>query len=167
VLECGPETSIVEENVMAKRIQLVLNENVSKLGRVGDLVEVAPGYARNYLLPKGIAFNATPGVLKLAEKRRAEEAKRQAELKAEAEKQKAVIEKAGTVQIQQKAGEGDTLFGSVTATNIAEAVQQACGIEIDRRAISTPDIRKLGTYSVEIKLYTDVTAKLDIEVIAE
>jgi large subunit ribosomal protein L9 len=152
---------------MAKRIQLVLNENVSKLGRVGDLVEVAPGYARNYLLPKGIAFHATPGVLKLAEKRRAEEAKRQAELKAEAEKQKAAIEKVGSIQIQQKAGEGDTLFGSVTAANIAEAVQQAAGIEVDRREITTPDIRKLGTYTVELKLHTDVTAKLEVEVIAE
>jgi large subunit ribosomal protein L9 len=152
---------------MAKRIQLVLNENVSKLGRVGDLVEVAPGYARNYLLPKGIAFHATPGVLKLAEKRRAEEAKRQAELKAEAEKQKAAIEKVGSIQIQQKAGEGDTLFGSVTAANIAEAVQQAAGIEVDRREITTPDIRKLGTYTVELKLHTDVIAKLEVEVIAE
>jgi large subunit ribosomal protein L9 len=152
---------------MAKRIQLVLNENVSKLGRVGDLVEVAPGYARNYLLPKGMAFHATPGVLKLAEKRRAEEAKRQAELKAEAEKQKAAIEKVGTIQIQQKAGEGDTLFGSVTAANVAEAVQQASGIEVDRRNISTPDIRKLGTYTVELKLHTEVTAKIEVEVIAE
>jgi large subunit ribosomal protein L9 len=152
---------------MAKRIQLVLNENVSKLGRVGDLVEVAPGYARNYLLPKGMAFQATPGVLKLAEKRRAEEAKRQAELKAEAEKQKAAIEKVGTIQIQQKAGEGDTLFGSVTAANVAEAVQQASGIEVDRRNISTPDIRKLGTYTVELKLHTEVTAKIEVEVIAE
>lgn len=152
---------------MAKRIQLVLNENVSKLGRVGDLVEVAPGYARNYLLPKGMAFHATPGVLKLAEKRRAEEAKRQAELKAEAEKQKAVIEKVGTIQVQQKAGEGDTLFGSVTATNLAEAVQQATGLEVDRRNISTPDIRKLGTYSIELKLHTEVTAKIEVEVIAE
>jgi large subunit ribosomal protein L9 len=152
---------------MAKRIQLVLNENVSKLGRVGDLVEVAPGYARNYLLPKGMAFHATPGVLKLAEKRRAEEAQRQAELKAEAEKQKAAIEKVGTIQIQQKAGEGDTLFGSVTATNVAEAVQQASGIEVDRRNISTPDIRKLGTYTVELKLHTEVTAKIEVEVIAE
>jgi large subunit ribosomal protein L9 len=152
---------------MAKRIQLVLNENVSKLGRVGDLVEVAPGYARNYLLPKGMAFQATPGVLKLAEKRRAEEAKRQAEFKAEAEKQKAAIEKVGTIQIQQKAGEGDTLFGSVTAANVAEAVQQASGIEVDRRNISTPDIRKLGTYTVELKLHTEVTAKIEVEVIAE
>jgi large subunit ribosomal protein L9 len=152
---------------MAKRIQLVLNENVSKLGRVGDLVEVAPGYARNYLLPKGMAFHATPGVLKLAEKRRAEEAKRQAELKAEAETQKAAIEKVGTIQIQQKAGEGDTLFGSVTAANVAEAVQQASGIEVDRRNISTPDIRKLGTYTVELKLHTEVTAKIEVEVTAE
>jgi large subunit ribosomal protein L9 len=152
---------------MAKRVQLVLNQDIYKLGHMGQLVDVAPGYARNYLLPKGMAFKATPGVLKQFERRRAEELKRLAELKVQAEEQKAIIQKLDTLTIQQKAGEGDALFGSVTAANVAELIQAASGIEIDRRVLSVPEIRKLGTYTVEVKLHAEVTATVTVEVEAE
>jgi large subunit ribosomal protein L9 len=152
---------------MAKRVQLVLNQDIYKLGHMGQLVDVAPGYARNYLLPKGMAFKATPGVLKQFERRRAEELKRLAELKVQAEEQKAVIQKLDTLTIQQKAGEGDALFGSVTAANVADLIQAASGIEIDRRALTVPEIRKLGTYTVEVKLHSEVTATVTVEVEAE
>jgi large subunit ribosomal protein L9 len=152
---------------MAKRVQLVLNQDIYKLGHMGQLVDVAPGYARNYLLPKGMAFKATPGVLKQFERRRAEELKRLAELKVQAEEQKVVIQKLDTLTIQQKAGEGDALFGSVTAANVADLIQAASGIEIDRRALSVPEIRKLGTYTVELKLHAEVTATVTVEVEAE
>lgn len=152
---------------MSKRMQLVLSQDIYKLGHMGQLVEVAPGYARNYLLPKGMAFKATPGVLKQFERRRAEEVKRLAELKVQAEEQKAVIEKLGTLTIQQKAGEGDALFGSVTAANVADLIQEASGLEIDRRALTVPEIRKLGTYTAELKLHADVTATVTVEVEAE
>ena len=95
---------------MAKRVQLVLNQEVPKLGHLGDLVEVAPGYARNYLVPQGKAFKATPGVMKQMERRRAEEIKRLAELKKEAEAQKETLLKVGTLTIAQKAGEEDMLL---------------------------------------------------------
>jgi large subunit ribosomal protein L9 len=137
------------------------------LGHMGQLVDVAPGYARNYLLPKGMAFKATPGVLKQFERRRAEELKRLAELKVQAEEQKAVIQKLKTLTIQQKAGEGDALFGSVTAANVADLIQAASGIEIDRRVLSVPEIRKLGTYTIEVKLHAEVTATVTVEVEAE
>jgi large subunit ribosomal protein L9 len=152
---------------MAKRVQLVLNQDIYKLGHMGQLVDVAPGYARNYLLPKGMAFKATPGVLKQFERRRAEELKRLAELKVQAEEQKAVIQKLKTLTIQQKAGEGDALFGSVTAANVADLIQAASGIEIDRRVLSVPEIRKLGTYTIEVKLHAEVTATVTVEVEAE
>ncbi|HEY9827574.1 MAG TPA: 50S ribosomal protein L9 [Stenomitos sp.] len=152
---------------MAKRVQLVLNQDVFKLGYVGDLVEVAPGYARNYLLPKGLAFQATPGVLKQAERRRAEHLKRLAELKAQAEQQKAALLKMGTITIQQKAGEGDALFGSVTAADVTAAIQAASGIELDRRTLSVPDIRRLGTYTAEVKLHAEVVAEVTVEVVPE
>lgn len=152
---------------MAKRIQLVLNENVRKLGMNGDLVEVAPGYARNYLLPKGLAYQATPGVLKQAERRREEERKRQEALKQEALKQQAEIEKVGTFTIEQKAGEEDTLFGSVTSSDIAELIQSKTGVEVDRRTIDVQDIRKLGTYTASIKLHSDVSFDIKVEVVAE
>jgi large subunit ribosomal protein L9 len=152
---------------MAKRVQLVLNQDVLKLGRLGDVVEVAPGYARNYLVPQGMAFKATPGVLKQMERRRAEELKRLAELKKEAEAQKEKLVKVGTLTIAQKAGEGDALFGSVTAADIAAALQEASGIEVDRRALTAPEIRKLGTYTADLKLHPEVSVEVTVEVVAE
>ncbi len=152
---------------MAKRVQLVLNQDVAKLGHMGDLVEVAPGYARNFLMPQGLAFKATPGVLKQVERRRAEHLKRLAELKQQAEVQKEALLKLGTLTIQQKAGEGDTLFGSVTAADVAEAIQAASNMEIDRKTLSVPEIRKLGTYTVDVKLHSDVSATVTVEVVAE
>ena len=152
---------------MAKRVQLVLNENVRKLGSVGDLVEVAPGYARNFLLPKGLAYHATPGVLKLAERRREEERKRQEALRQEALKHKEAIEKVGTFSISQKAGEEDTLFGSVTSSDLADLINEKANVEVDRREITMPEIRKLGTYSASIKLHSDVSVDVTLEVVAD
>lgn len=152
---------------MAKRVQLVLNENVRKLGSVGDLVEVAPGYARNFLLPKGLAYHATPGVLKLAERRREEERKRQEALRQEALKHKEAIEKVGKFSIAQKAGEEDTLFGSVTSSDLADLINEKANVEVDRREITMPEIRKLGTYSASIKLHSDVSVDVTLEVVAD
>lgn len=151
---------------MAKRIQLVLNKDVSKLGRVGDLVEVAPGYARNYLLPQGIAVRTTPGILKQAERRREAEKQRLLELKKEADVQKATLEKATGLTIAKQAGEKDAIFGSVTNQEVAELIQSSTGIELDRRIITVPDIHSLGTYTVDIKLHPEVSAAVDIQVIA-
>jgi large subunit ribosomal protein L9 len=152
---------------MAKRVQLVLNQDILKLGRMGDLVEVAPGYARNFLLPHGMAFPATPGVLKQVERRRAEHLKQLAEQKKEAEKQQEKLTKVGTLTIAQKAGEGDALFGSVTAADVATALQTASGLEIDRRSLTVPEIRKLGTYTVDVKLHAEVSATVTVEVVPE
>jgi large subunit ribosomal protein L9 len=152
---------------MAKRVQLVLNQDVLKLGRMGDLVEVAPGYARNFLLPHGMAFPATPGVLKQFERRRAEHLKQLAEQKKEAEQQKEKLSKVGTLTIAQKAGEGDALFGSVTAADVATALQTASGLDIDRRSLTVPEIRKLGTYTVDVKLHAEVSATVNVEVVPE
>jgi large subunit ribosomal protein L9 len=152
--------------IMAKRIQLVLRENVKKLGGVGDLVEVAPGYARNYLLPRGLAVHVTPGILKQAERRREEERQRQLELKQTAETQQAALEKAGTFQIAKQVGENDAIFGTVTDREVAEVILTKLGQEIDRRGITVPDIHSLGTYKVEIKLHPEVTATVDIEVVS-
>ncbi len=151
---------------MAKRVQLVLNRDVSKLGRSGDLVEVAPGYARNYLIPQGIAVPTTPGILRQVERRRELERQRRLEEKQQAEGIKKIVEAAGTFTIAQQAGEKDALFGSVTNQDVATAIQQVTGQEIDRRTIELPEIRKLGTYKAEIKLHADVTAVVNVEVVA-
>jgi len=150
---------------MAKRIQLVLNQDVSKLGKAGDLVDVAPGYARNYLLPKGLAVHTTPGILKQVERRRELERQRLIELKKEADVIKAKLEKLSGLTIAKQVGEKDAIFGSVTDREVAELLQAAIGQEVDRRGITVPEVRKLGTYKVDIKLHPEVTATVDIEVV--
>jgi large subunit ribosomal protein L9 len=149
---------------MAKRIQLVLNQNIYKLGGLGDLVEVAPGYARNYLLPQGLAYLATPGVLKQAERRKEEERKRQLELKQAAEKVKQALEKVAAYTVTMPVGENDVLFGSVTAQDVADVILATAKQTVDRRDITIPEIRKLGTFKAEVKLHQDVVAALQVVV---
>ena len=152
---------------MAKRVQLVLSQDVIKLGRSGDLVEVAPGYARNYLLPKKMAVHATPGILKQVERRREQERQRQLELKQQAQELKAALEKVDRLTIAKQVGEKDAIFGTVTDREVAALIQQAIGQEVDRRGITLPDISKTGTYTAEVKLHPEVTATVEINVVPE
>jgi large subunit ribosomal protein L9 len=151
---------------MAKRVQLVLNEDVYKLGRNGDLVEVAPGYARNFLLPRGLAMPVTPGVLKQVEYRRAKEAERLAALKQEMETQKRSLETVGRFVVRKQVGENEAIFGTVTNGDVAEAILAATKLEIDRRDITVPEIHKLGSYKVQIKLHPEVEAEVEVQVAA-
>lgn len=149
---------------MPKRVQLVLSQDVKKLGKTGDLVEVAPGYARNYLLPKGIGVRATPGILRQVERRREQERQRLIEEKQQAEAQKTALQTVGRFTIQKQVGENEAIFGTVTSSEVAEAIQAATGQEVDRRGITLPDISKLGFYNAEIKLHPEVTATVEIHV---
>lgn len=149
---------------MAKRVQLVLNQDVNKLGRSGDVVEVAPGYARNYLLPQGLAVHTSPGILKQVERRRELERQRLAELKAVAEAAKAAIE-GKTISIAKQVGEKDAIFGTVTTQEVADAILAITKQEVDRRNITLPEVHQLGSYKAEIKLHPEVVATLDVEVV--
>ncbi|MDF0556999.1 50S ribosomal protein L9 [Kamptonema sp. UHCC 0994] len=151
---------------MSKRVQLVLNKDVTKLGKVGDLVEVAPGYARNYLLPQGIAYRTTPGILKQVERRREAERQRQLELKQQAETRKKALESAPTFIISKQVGEAEAIFGTVTTQEVAELIFNTTGQEIDRRGIHLPEIRKTGSYKAEIKLHAEVSAEIEIQVVS-
>lgn len=151
---------------MAKRVQLVLNQDIRKLGKSGDLVDVAPGYARNYLIPQNLATHATPGILKQVERRREQERLRQLELQKQAQDQKAALEKIGSLKIAKAVGENEAIFGTVTTQDVAVAIQAAINQEVDRRGITVPDINHLGRYKAEIKLHSDVIAQIDIEVVA-
>lgn len=150
---------------MSKRIQLVLNKDVSKLGKAGDVVEVAPGYARNYLIPQQFGVRVTPGILKQVERRREEERQRQLELKQQAEMRKKSIEGV-TFTISKQVGENEAIFGTVTSQELAELIQNTTGQEVDRRGIHLPEIRKTGTYKADIKLHAEVTAEVQVQVIA-
>jgi large subunit ribosomal protein L9 len=151
---------------MAKRVQLVLTKDVTKLGKLGDLVEVAPGYARNYLIPQSLAARATPGLLKQVERRREKEYQRQLELKQQATEQKTALENIAGLKIAKQVGENEAIFGTVTTQDVADAIKAVASLEIDRRGITIPDISQLGTYKAEIKLHAEVTAVINIEVVS-
>jgi large subunit ribosomal protein L9 len=152
---------------MAKRIQVVLQEEIRKLGDVGDLVEVAPGYARNFLFPRGMAVRTTPGVLKQVERRREAERQRLAQIKADAETMKTALETIGLFTIKKPVGENDAIFGTVTSGDVAEVIETNTSKEVDRREITVPDINKLGEYQATIKLHAEVIATVNLRVAAE
>ncbi len=151
---------------MAKRVQVVLNEDILSLGKDGDLVEVAPGYARNFLLPFGKALPVTPAVMKQVAHRRAKQLQQQAALKQEALDFQTALKTIGRFTVKKQIGEDDVLFGTVTNGDVAEAIQEATKKEIDRRDITVPDIHRIGKYQVQVKLHTEVTAEINLEVVS-
>jgi large subunit ribosomal protein L9 len=147
-------------------MKIVLREDVEKLGRRGDVVKVAPGYGRNYLLPKKLAYEATTGNLKVIEHEKRGRDLRDAKVRNDFEALAQVIG-ALSLTVPKRVGEMDALFGSVTSQEIADLLA-AKGIEVDKRRIVLDDpIKTLGTHAVAIKLHKDVTAHLNIEVVKE
>jgi large subunit ribosomal protein L9 len=146
------------------QVSLILLDDVENLGLAGDEVNVAPGYARNYLLPRGLAAKATPGILRLVESRKAQIAARRAQELADA---KALAEKLATVEISiaMQATEDNQLFGSVTARMIADELA-AQGYKIEHSRIRLdPPIKLLGSYEIDVKLHAEVTAKVKVWVV--
>ena len=147
-------------------MEIILQEDIEKLGSRGDVVKVAPGYARNFLLPRKLAVEALPGNLKRIEKIRAALNKRTATEREQAQKQAELLN-AVTLTLARKAGETDQLFGSVTAADIAEALAKQ-GFEVDKRRIQLDDaIKALGEYTVTAKLVHGVTASFKVIVTRE
>jgi large subunit ribosomal protein L9 len=144
-------------------MEVLLLEDVINLGLAGDVVTVADGYGRNYLVPRGLAKLATPGALKQADQiRAAGERKRSREL-ASAENLARRIEGL-TLSFTARAGETGKLYGSVTTADLAEAVERELGEELDRRKIISDPLRQLGEHTVEVRLMTDVSANLKVVV---
>ena len=150
---------------MSKRLAVVLNKSVKKLGRMGDLVEVAPGYARNYLLPQGIAVLATPGILRQVEQRKEKERERLQAQRQDAEGRKTALETIGRFVISKQVGEEESIFGTVTTQEVADAIKESTGQEVDRRGITLPEISKIGFYQTQVKLHPEVTATIEIQVV--
>ena len=149
---------------MAKRVQVVLTESISTLGKDGDVVDVAPGYARNFLFPAGKAVNVTPSVLKQIERKREKEKLAAEKIKNEALDFKTALKTIGRFIIKKQVGEDGVLFGTVTNGDVAEAIKASTKKDIDRRDIQVPDIHTLGSYTVQIKLHQEVSAEVNIEV---
>ena len=145
-------------------MKVLLLRDQDKLGKAGDVKNVADGYARNYLLPRGLAVLATPSALKQAETIRKAEEKRRAQLHAEA--QAVANQLAGTtLTFRALAGETGKLYGSITAHDIVEAIQREKGIELDKRKIELREpLRSLGTHTVSVRLATDLAPTVTVVV---
>ena len=150
---------------MATHLQVILKQDVDKLGTAGELVRVKPGYARNFLLPRGLAVVATgANIAQIEHERRI--------ALALAEKQRKIAQGSAaqleglSVEIPMQVGEGDRLFGSVTSRDVAAALQSR-GIDIDRKKLQLPDtIKTVGDYDITVKLGHDVTATFKLRVTA-
>ena len=144
-------------------MKVLLKHDVPKIGKKGELLEVKEGYARNFLIPNGLAIEATGGTMKQYEEGKKSEERRKAKEKEEAEALASRI-KGVTITLRHKAGDEGRLFGSITSAEIAEALKQK-GFAIDKKHILMDDhIRLVGSHDVKIKLHTEVTASLRLEV---
>ncbi len=147
-------------------MQVILREDIDKLGKIGDLVKVADGYARNFLVPRKKVIEATPKNLNAMNHAKKMVSDRIRKLKKEATSEADRI-KGLAIIIKAKTGEEGKIFGSVTSMDIADAMK-AQGVDIDKRKISLAEpIKRLGDYTVSVKLHADVTADFKVSVIAE
>jgi large subunit ribosomal protein L9 len=147
-------------------MEVVLKQDVDKLGLRGEVVNVARGYARNFLLPRGLAQVATPALVRELEKRDAQRARHEAKSVDEARAIADRIEKLD-LRFDVNAGPTGSLFGSVTATNVADRLWEAEKIRVDRRKLEMDTIKRIGRYRIPIDLFTDVTAELRVAVAPE
>ena len=148
-------------------MQVILKTDVPKLGQVGDLCKVAGGFGRNYLLPQGLASLATPGALKRIDDRKRAETRRKDRVRAEMNDLAAAIGRQ-SVSFKAKVGETGRLYGSITATDIAEALEAQLGSPVDRRKIVLDDtIRTLGDHNVPIHLMQGINAMIKVTVEAD
>jgi large subunit ribosomal protein L9 len=147
-------------------MEVILREHVDNLGRRGEIVKVAAGYARNYLLPRKLALLATDGNRNQVERERAKFEAKESDERASAEAMAARLS-AVEVVIARKVGETEVLYGSVTTADIAEALA-AKGFDVDRRKLQLAEpIKKVGDLQIPVKLYRDVTAHVKVRVVAE
>ena len=147
-------------------MQVILRDRLENLGGAGDVVNVKPGYARNYLIPQGLAFEATDANVKRIEREKAQSAKRASD-ELQAARQRAAAFEGVSVTFTARAGEEGKLFGSITTADIAEKLTEQ-GIEVDRKQIQLDEpIKALGVFSVPVRLHSEVRPELKVWVIKE
>ena len=145
-------------------MKVVLLKDVKNMGKRDDILNVSDGYARNFLFPQKLAAEATPGTLKEIERKRAAQDAREAELRTEA-LAKAELLKNKTIVLQVKCGDKGRLYGSVTAAEVAEALEKQHGIKADKRKIDIGDpIRETGVREISVWLYSGITTKMKLDV---
>jgi large subunit ribosomal protein L9 len=143
-------------------MEVLLLRDVEQLGQAGEIKKVADGYARNFLIPRGLAVIPTPGAIKQAESRRTRDARRQAKELDEAQVLAQALD-GRTVTFQARAGEADRLYGSITNANIAEALEEQVEQSVDRRKIDMEEpLKELGTHAVTVRLAPGAEAKITV-----
>ncbi len=148
-------------------MKVILIEDMPKLGEVGDVCEVADGYARNYLIPQGLAIVATEGALRQVENLKRQEARRRERIRGDAVAFKEQLDSL-TLVFQAKVGETGRLYGSITSSDIAERIEELTGREVDRRKVVLDNpLKELGTFQVPIRLLPDVTAEVTVVIEGE
>lgn len=146
-------------------MQVILKQDVEKVGQQGEIVDLSRGYVRNYLVPRGLAEVATAGKLEEARNEMEQAAERERRTAERAEEIAATLNKS-VITIEARTGEDERLFGSVTAANIASAIERAREIHVDRRKIRLDEpIRALGTYQIPIQVHGDVEATVKVIVV--
>jgi large subunit ribosomal protein L9 len=147
-------------------MEVILRQTIDTLGRAGQVVKVADGYARNYLLPRKLAYPATAGNVKVMEFERQAMLRRDAKLNEESEQLKQLLDKLEVV-VRRKVGEQNVLYGSVTNSDVADELEKK-GFQIEKRKIHMDDhIKQLGEFEIPIRLFKDVTAHIKLKVEAE
>jgi len=146
-------------------MQVILKQDVEKIGRRGDVVEVSRGYVRNYLVPRGLAEVATPTKLEEVRRQMAEAEERDRRIAERASDVAETLNKS-VITIEARTGEDERLFGSITAANIASAIEKARGVHLDRRRIKLDEpIKSLGTHQVPVQVHGDIEASVKIIVV--
>jgi large subunit ribosomal protein L9 len=149
-------------------MKIIIQKSVDKLGEPGDVLEVADGYARNYLIPRGLAIKAEKGALKHAESLKRAHLARLGRRKGEFEAVASALIAAGPLRVEARAGEEGKLFGSVTAAEIAEAASAAAGVPVDKKDVHLEEpIRSVGVHEVKVRLFHEVEPVLTVEVVAQ
>jgi len=144
-------------------MEVILRETIDTLGRAGQVVKVKPGYARNYLLPRKLAYLATPGNMKVIEFERQSLVRKETKQKGEADQLKGLLDGV-EITIRRKVGEQNTLYGSVTNSDVADELEKK-GFQIEKRKIHMDDhIKQLGEFEIPIRLFKDVTAAVKLKV---
>jgi large subunit ribosomal protein L9 len=147
-------------------VRVVLRDDVENVGRKGDLIEVTDGFARNYLVPRGLAIKATKGVVRQADAMRRNRDAREVR---DREAAQALADQLSgrRIEVRARAGEGGRLFGSITAADIVDAVREQTGVALDRRKTQLAEpLKELGGAEVPVKLHTDVEVTLSVDVVA-
>lgn len=145
-------------------MKVILSKDIAKVGREGEVVEVADGYARNYLLPRGLGVEAAGGALKNVQMRHALEERKAEKMLVQAQAAQTALD-GKSVTIRAKTGTGERLYGSITAADVAAAIQADLGVAVDKRKVGLLDpIKAVGTFTVPVKLHRDINVVVTVNV---